>query len=569
MSCFLCNHWPQAVCGNVFGGKTMTKIAMHGHGVRGMSRDTLESLSGHGDPGKFGRMFPNLLPLHVDDAALLELAEAMKEEGEPGEDPAPDGDNEKIPAGYTYLGQFIDHDITLDTTPLDQQLADPLGTKNFRSPALDLDSLYGDGPGIHPYLYQRDADSFRVTEKLLVGHAALSGDKSPTDPDAKVPALRNDLPRNQVGHALIFDERNDENLLVAQMHLLMIKFHNKVVDLLGKDAPDLKGQALFNEARRIVTWHYQWIVLFDFVERLTEPGLINKIKQEGREFYRFNTTPYMPAEFAAGAYRLGHSMVRETYSHNRLFRPGDGPSSKIANGTLALLFRFTGKSGFIMGELAKSGLSIPTLPSNWVIDWRRFFELDLPTDDAGFSFNHSRRLDPSITPALHTLPGLTPEMPEKERREFVLPFRNLRRGVQIGLPSGQDVCRAMKLKPMTEQEITDCPAGEVAAKHSLHKTTPLWYYVLCEAHHHGKGERLGPMASTIIAESFLGMVHGDKQSFLYRRSNWKPELPSKTPGHFTMADLIAFVGEANPIGTQPAKPPTMVGTPAEQLEPAQ
>jgi hypothetical protein len=558
-----------AICGQVFGGTTMTEIAMHGHGVRGMKRDTLDSLSGHGDPGKFGRMFPHLLPLFVEDKALLELAEAMKEPGLPGKDPDGDGDNALIPAGYTYLGQFIDHDITLDTTPLDQQRADPLATKNFRTPALDLDSLYGDGPGVHPYLYQRHPDSFRITERLLVGHAAQSGDKSSADPDATVPALRNDLPRNQVGHALIFDERNDENLLVAQMHLLMIKFHNKVVDQLEKEQPDLKGHALFLEARRIVTWHYQWIVLFDFVERLTEPGLINKIKQRGRKFYRFNTTPYMPAEFAAAAYRFGHTMVRETYSHNRLFRPGDDPDFKFANGTLALLFRFTGKSGFIMGELAKDGTSIPTLPSNWVIDWRRFFTIpNVPTNDHGFSFNHSRKLDPLITPALHTLPGLREDASETEKREFVLPFRNLRRGVQIGLPSGQDVCRAMGIEPMTPEQIEAGPAGKAAAKHGLHETTPLWFYILAEASHYHKGERLGPMASTIIAETFLGMVHGDHESFLWQRSNWQPHL-GKTPGRFTMADLIAFVDEINPIGTEPAKPTEPVADPAVKLEPAQ
>ena len=97
----------------------MTDIAMHGHGVRGMKRETLHSFNGIGDPGKFGVMFPNLLPLYADDDALFELAKAMRDQGAVGADPDPGGDNENIPAGYTYLGQFIDHDITLDTTPLE------------------------------------------------------------------------------------------------------------------------------------------------------------------------------------------------------------------------------------------------------------------------------------------------------------------------------------------------------------------------------------------------------------------------------------------------------------------
>ncbi len=517
---------------------------MHGHGVRGMKPETLHSFSGIGDPGKFGLMFPNLVPLRVADDALADLADAMKD-GAADKNPEKNGDNPNIPAGYTYLGQFVDHDITLDTTPLDQQRADPKATTNFRTPALDLDSVYGDGPGLHPYLYGRDPTDLHITGKLLIGHTA----ESPDGAGRQIPAHRNDLPRNQVGHALIFDERNDENLLVAQLHLLMLKFHNKVVDLVQQKQPGLTGGALFKEARRIVTWHYQWIVLFDFVERLTEPGLVTKIKEEGRRFYRFRLRPYMPAEFAAATYRLGHSMVRESYSHNRVFNPDEGA---LANGTLRLLFLFTGKSGKIAGELAPTPPSPPPaaqarLPSNWIIDWRRFFDVEGEGGD-DFTFNHSRRLDPFVTPALHTLPGLRADPTESERREFVLPFRNLRRGVQIGLPSGQDVCRAMGLTPMTPEEIATGPDGAAAEKHGLHEATPLWYYVLKEAEFHGKGVRLGPMASIIVAETFLGLVHGDHESFLWQRSNWKPELPGAEAGHFTMADLIRFVGDVNPVG---------------------
>jgi len=513
----------------------MTDIAMHGHGVRGMSRDTLHSFDGIGDPGKFGIMFPGLVPLHVEDDKLFELAGRMLD-GIGGS-----GNNDLIPAGYTYLGQFVDHDITLDTTPLSQQKADPKATQNFRTPALDLDSLYGDGPHIHPHLYDRDPrQRLRVTERLLIGHASESPDGTGVD----IPASRHDLPRNQVGHALIGDERNDENLLVAQTHLLMLKFHNKVIESLeGK----LKGDALFREARRIVTWHYQWIVLFDFVERLTEPGLIRKIKHEGRRFYRFRKKPYMPAEFAAAAYRLGHSMIRQGYDHNRVF----GPAGTIAPASLELLFHFTGKSGAICGELASDAENVPgpgafvTLPSNWIIDWRRFY--DLASVGVGdLKPQSSRQLDPFLVEKLHNLPGLRDDMTETEKREFSLPFRNLRRGVQIGLPSGQAICRAMGITPLTPDQVAEGPDGDVAKRHGMHIETPLWYYVLKEAQVVGQGKRLGPMASTIVAETFLGMVHGDEESFLWQRSNWVPELT--TNGHFTMADLVKFVGEPNPIG---------------------
>jgi len=514
----------------------MSAIAAHGHGVRGMSRASVQALAGNADPGKFGRMFPQLPPLHAEDDALFDLARAMRDEK------GAEGDHTSLPAGYTYLGQFVDHDITLDTTPLEQQRADPLATQNFRTPALDLDSLYGDGPGLHPYLYAKEEAGKQPGPKFLIGRAAASPGFQGT-----IPELPNDLPRNADGRALIFDERNDENLLVAQFHLLMLKFHNAVVDHLKKTNPGLSGNPLFLEARRVVTWHYQWMVLFDFVERLTEPGLIRKIKHEGRRFYRFRSRPYMPAEFAAAAYRLGHSMVREAYSHNAVFRPGG-----FADGTLDLLFNFTGKSGQIIGELAPENPPSPlgplrALPSNWVIDWRRFFDLDTPPED-NFTLNHARRLDPFIVPALHALPGRPQDMTTPAAREFVLPFRNLRRGSQIGLPSGQDVSRAMGFQPLSQKQLSAGADGEAAARHDFHKATPLWYYILKEAEQLHDGLRLGPVGSTIIAETFLGLVHGDHRSFLWQRSDWKPHLPSKTPGHFTMADLVTFVRDINPVG---------------------
>ena len=283
-----------------------------GHGMSGRhpTRQFLDTLSGHDDPGMFGRMFPTLPPMAVGDAPLKELAEAMKDA-----DPADaGGNNDKIPAGFTYLGQFVDHDISLDFTSIGEKQADPQATENFRTPALDLDSIYGLGPDGSRQLYARNggADSGRTPgPKFLIGKTInvpvgdVTGDH------------RNDLPRSPEGFALIGDHRNDENLLVAQTHLAMLKFHNKVCDIVAGNGAS--AETVFSEARRVVTWHYQWMVLHDFVERLTEPGLVAKILHEGRQFYRFKKVPYMPVEFSGAAYRLGHSMVRQAYSHNRIF----------------------------------------------------------------------------------------------------------------------------------------------------------------------------------------------------------------------------------------------------------
>lgn len=479
-------------------------------------------------PGKFGKMFPDLKPLVIDDNALFALAEKMKDTNTEG------GNNPKVPAGYTYLGQFIDHDITLDLTPINARKVDPLALQNFRTPAIDLDSVYGLGPAQQPFMYERTTDG-KITLNLLIGQT--QGGPQPGGPLDPFP---NDLPRNASGRALIGDERNDENLLVAQTHLAFLKFHNAVVRHLLNGGTELTGGALFDEARRIVTWHYQWIVLFDFVERLTEPGLIRRIKHEGRRFYRFAKRPYMPIEFSAAAYRFGHSMVREAYGHNRIFNR-DG---QFGTGTLKLLFHFTGKSGAIAGDLALDASKFPegpvvrTLPSNWIVDWRRLY--DFGQDEV--AMNQSRALDPFITESLHTLPG-------ESGREANLAFRNLRRGVLLELPSGQDIAsKGMGLEPLSPDEIAEGADGQEAARHGLHQRTPLWYYVLKEAEVRGKGERLGPVGSTIVAETFLGMVAGDEKSFLSVGDDWRPHLPSAVPGEFTMVDLLNFVGDVNPLG---------------------
>jgi hypothetical protein len=499
----------------------------HGRAGRHPTRMFLDSLSGHNDPGMFGRMFPTLQPLAVDDGPLQALADAMK-------DPNPSGtagNNKNVPAGFTYLGQFVDHDITLDLTSFGEKQADPDATKNFRTPALDLDSIYGLGPDGSRQLYARNPPDF---DGKGPGPKFLLRETIPGGPGNITEVFPNDLPRSPEGFALIGDHRNDENLLVAQTHLAMLKFHNKVCDQLV--AAGRPANAIFAEARQIVTWHYQWMVLHDFVERITEPGIVAKILDQGRRFYRFKETPYMPVEFSGALYRLGHSMVREKYSHNMVFTNGGAGDTA----TLTQLFTFTGLSGAIAGELAGTipGFHVPKLPSNWIIDWRRFFEV-LPTNPAGVPLNLSRALDPFIVNSLHTLPG----------GGGSLPFRNLKRGVMLGLPSGQDVAEAMQIKnPLTPDEIAKGDDGAVAKAQGLHKHTPLWYYILKEAEQRGKGERLGPVGARLVAEVFVGLVHGDRESYLWLKGkDWKPTLPSKVPGTFTMADLLRFVGDISPL----------------------
>lgn len=500
------------------------------------------AVGGHEGAAFFDFMFSELRgkPLKADDADLSALAAAMRE---PAGAPEEDLDNPDIPAGFTYLGQFVDHDITLDLTPLAKAMEDLDMTRNFRTPGLDLDCVYGAGPGPHRFLFARapNASGQMVdTPKLVIGTAQASSDNVDR-PGKVVPDLPNDLPRNAQGVALIGDHRNDENLLVAQIHLAFLKFHNAVADHLKGTVPD---DELFERAAKTVRWHYQWMVLHDWVERLTEKGIVARILHEGRKFYRFAKQPFMPWEFSAAAYRLGHSMVRRSYSHNRIFRDRD---PHVVTADLGRLFFFTNLSGNI-------GTAFPTLPSNWAIDWRRFFDLPRPADQSQFEFNHSRRLDTALVEPLHHLPGSAPG-------EESLAFRNLRRGVQLGLPSGQDVAALMKQKimfdPLAPDEIAQGNDGAVAKALGFDKNTPLWYYILKEASVRGQGRRLGPVGARIVAEVFIGIVQGDEGSYL-SDPTWKPHLPAAVPGTFFMTDLLRFVAAAengadplrglNPIG---------------------
>lgn len=476
-------------------------------------------------PGKFGRLFPTLPPLTPSPEALVELGKAMIE-GAPTaahpNDPADPGNNPLVPAGYTYLGQFVDHDITLDTTPLQEAQVDPLAVHNFRTPALELDSVYGLGPDVTPFLYERPAPGQPI-EKFLIGRTRVGGG----DPGIN-PKMR-DLPRAPGSQfALIGDPRNDENLVVQQLHLAFLKFHNKVVDgLRAGTIPRISPftRSTFEEARDVVRWHYQWVVLHDFLPRLADPVVIDDVLQNGRTVYLFDPEPFIPVEFSVAAYRLGHSMVREVYDYNRVFSVP--PQGGLPSGTLRLLFRFAGASG---GD-------VPT-PSDWIIDWKRFFAID------GSGPNLSRRLDPLIAPELATLPGFPPTDPLAS-----LAARNLLRGREVGLPSGQAVARALGLPALTPAEVaTDQPGatdGTTAKALKFHLETPLWFYILKEAAVRAEGKRLGPVGSRILAEVFVGLLEGDPGSFLVRQPLWKPTL-GPTSGTFTMADLLKFVGELTP-----------------------
>ncbi|MES2711686.1 MAG: heme peroxidase family protein [Pseudomonadota bacterium] len=525
-----------------------TQPGFHGHTQR---HDVVPPLGKAVAAGRFGRMVPELsTPLDVPDAALVALGLAMRD-GAGGQN---SGDNANIEAGYTYLGQFIDHDITLDTTTLTEIADDPTAVENFRTPRLDLDSIYGLGPRVQPSLYDRASKGLGgdpAPVKLLVGKTSIGG------AEANFEGLAHDLPRNPQGFAIIGDERNDENLLVAQTHVAFLRFHNAIVDHLNGKVP--RGQ-LFEQSRRAVIDLYQAMVLRDFLSRLCDVNDI-ALAVSRRDFFRFESfgafgQPYLPVEFSVAAYRLGHSMVRQGYSHNRIFRPNNAP---LPAGTFDLLFLFTAKSGQIGIVPGPTPANKPTLPGDWIIDWRRF--LDFQTAAApGFALNLSRNIDPYLASELHLLgtPGAAQPAADGSSSLAVM---NLRRGAKMKLPAAQDLARFMGIQVLTEAQIGDNTSdGKAARQHGLLKKTPLWYYILKEAAVTQQGARLGPLGSRIVAETFVGLLDGDPTSILGRNPTWRfgDPIPGLVlPGadvSFTFADLVAFgaggrgLKELSPIG---------------------
>lgn len=256
------------------------------------------------DSGKFGRLFPFLPPFAQDTEkvrmALLEIGK--KGAGAIMDQPANNLDNPNILAGFTFFGQFIDHDITFDPTSNLEQQNNPEAVENFRTPALELDHVYGGGPIVNPYLY----DFKQGGIKFLVERVSLDGN-SP-----------NDIPRNSQNTALTNDPRNDENMIIGQLHLAFLKFHNAVVDFVKADGVTAPDQ-VFSEAQRLVRWHYQWIILNEYLPHIVGKPLVDNILEKGRKFYKWRNKPFIPVEFAVAAFRFGHSQVRPFYQVNDKF----------------------------------------------------------------------------------------------------------------------------------------------------------------------------------------------------------------------------------------------------------
>lgn len=477
------------------------RLRIHGSDIRGGDQVPRSSLS----QGRFGRLFRRLEPTApYTDADLQAMADTMRDQPGPGgpagwgSPAAPDaeGDNPDIPAAYTYFGQFIDHDITFDPASDLQKVNDPDALIDFRTPRFDLDSVYGSGPADEPFQYDQDQPGRFLVAANTVNEV--------------------DLPRNSQEIAVIGDPRNDENNIVSQIQLLFLKLHNRLLTEIVETDPAITPDRRFEEAQRLVRWHYQWVVAHDYLRKVCGQPLIDELFKPNRQgiprisldHYRARTRPYMPVEFSVAAYRFGHSQVRAAYHLNErirdipIFVPGDpvAPTADLRGGK--------------------------NLPHDWSIQWELFVPLgpDAPQP--------SRSIDAKLTPALFDLPRIPADHPQS------LAFLNLKRGQAVGLPSGQDVARYLGVDRVLDARELGVP-----------EPTPLWLYLLKEAEltedeSGNKARRLGPTGGTIVAEVLLGLLRGDPQSYYGQQPAWQPTLPHRhgegNARKFDLTDLVAY-----------------------------
>jgi nucleoid-associated protein YgaU len=442
-----------------------------------------------------------------------------------------------IPAVYTYLGQFIDHDITFESgTPKASDMVNkpdlvPLdlatiknNVKNARTGTLDLDSVYTldfSDPEVV------NGDRLGIGTVTIVSANLPNCAKPFCRPARSVSDEKNDLPRKPRNtsdpptdrEAKIGDPRNDENLIISQLHLSFLRAHNAIVDM-GHD---------FAGARRTLRQHYQHIVLHDFLTRIANAAIVDDILQNGNTIYDPDDANFfLPLEFSFAAYRFGHTMIRDDYNFNLNFNRIDGGGP----GSLALLFTFTALSGELGGS--------DTLPDNWIIEWERIIDLG-----AGSEPDLARRLDTNLAkPGVFALQNIVGTVLPGD--EAILALRNLLRGYLLRLPTGQAVATKLGLTPMTAAEIEAAAASpaQVAALQAggFSQRTPLWYYILAEAAHFEDGKKLGPVGSTLVAEVLIGLARRSEDSILTDPVWAGPTLPSAVPGTFTLTDLLRFAG---------------------------
>jgi hypothetical protein len=397
--------------------------------------------------------------------------------------------NTQSEAGTTFLAQFVAHDVTFDATSPLGRPTNVQRAMNARTPALDLEVLYGAGSALMPHLYDPDNPA-----KLRIE----SGGRY------------EDLPRSANGTPLIADPRNDQTAILCGLHCAFIQFHNNAVDRVGEG---LSPQEAFARAKQETLWHYQWLVRHELLTHVVTEDVLTDVERHGPRFFRTEGRPFVPVEFAAAAFRFGHSMVRPSY---RLNFTGD-------NGKPFFAMTFDpGENGKDEPRDLRGGVRA----ERRFVDWQSFF--DFGDDKLG----PSKRIDSRISTTLFHLP--LGAIPTRDAPTSLIQ-RDLLRHLTWQLPSGQAVAAAMGERPLDAHDLRELAPFRVG----FERSTPLWYYVLKEAELVQGGRRLGPVGGRIVAETLLGLLQSDPSSYLRARPGWKPTFGGSD---FGIVDFLTFAG---------------------------
>ncbi|MEO0464520.1 MAG: heme peroxidase family protein [Pseudomonadota bacterium] len=438
---------------------------------------------------RFGRLFGHLAPAYTNPRILADIGAVNG----PMDGQGDDDRTNSVAVGQIFFGQFIDHDITLDaSTSFNDVINNAADVPNVRTPTLDLDCIYGLGPEAQPYLFVQGGDFGGA--KLLTG-ADNPGQSGIND---------HDLLRAPNGRAIIGDPRNDENRVISQIQLAIIRFHNLVCDTLNAE-DGLTGHDLYEEARQVTTWHYQWALVNDFLVQLCGLPVVERILGCGREHY-CPPVPFIPVEFSVAAFRFGHSMIpqrvrtREDGAFLRLFQDLGGAFAEVTD------------------------------PIH-IVDWNQL--LDTPA--GGFTLR-SQLFDTKMARTLLQLPFVDPP------GEASLITRNLLRSNAFLIPGGEKIAADIG----RDQAEIDSVIAKIAELDPRLGSDgiPLWLYLLAEGEVIGRaepdgtttpGEALGPVGATIVAEVMIGLLELDDRSYLGANRNWSPREEWDTLGKLVVA----------------------------------
>lgn len=500
-------------------------------------------------------------------------------------------ENPSIPAVFTFVGQFIDHDLTFNGLNLYDVQTNPGETPihhkggntfkvvpDFASPLIDLDSMYG-----RSYPVNTTSDDLKDLISVDGSKVVFCGCRFRL---TKLARNAYDLPRwtdanapDLVGSAWIFDPRNDENQLILHMHLLLMRVHNKLVDLklkstyptacndwqdvAIKDLPVMtqEEQNCVEEIRKKVVYIWQSVLLNDYLPRVCERSVLQRIVTAATQstispvlHYKpmkdgepdVNGILKLPHEFAI-AFRFGHSMLRSGY--------------KLNSGDPVPLFDNRSQLG--KGDLRGGH----PLSLSHVIDWDVFF----PSDELMAS--KSLKIDSHVTSVVFDLPEST--VPDDIKTENNLPKRNLDRSRSIELGCGEDVAdcfgvtalKAHQVEPddtkhfLYMQDVNVYQTNAKTGAKELVETepfrgykdtyfkTPLWYYILREAEVTENGQRLGQLGSTIVGEVIVQAIMNGEYSYAHGKALFGDQqlINGKRADGIKLRDLIDFVYEPTPL----------------------